>query len=196
MINDVEPSYTGEILDPTSSSGWAARRTWACPGRPTTHVQASSWSQREYDYYRTRYGLSQDLDYRFSPTSSVYLKGLWSAFFDEASRWETDLGAGGDELLSGVPTATGSSVTNSVANRGPIEHTWGFTGGGKQSLGIVQLTYAANYAGSTANQHAHFQDDYTLNGPNTPPSGFNYTYSANNLIPRYFIEPRGQEPPS
>jgi len=175
VINDVEPSFTGEI--PDGQGGFMS-----VPGSTYSHVQVSSLSQREYNYYRTRYGLAEDLDYRFSPTSSVYIKGLWSAFFDEANRWETGLSAGGDSLIGGVPTATGASVTNTVSNRGPIEHTWGFTGGGRQDVGKVHLTYAANYAGSTANQHAHFEDDY--NGP----SGFNYTYDANRLIPRYFLD--------
>ncbi len=185
VINDVEPSYTGEVLD--NGTGMYE----GVPGSTYTHVQASQWSQREYNYYRTRYGLAQDLDYRFSPTSSIYLKGLWSAFFDEANRWETNLAAGGDQLIAGVPTATQATLSNTVSNRGPIEHTWGFTGGGKQSLGNVQLTYAANYAGSTANQHAHFEDDYGFNPSSGPGAGgtFNYTYSANNLIPRYSLNP-------
>ena len=174
VINDVEPSFTGEIQDGQSFVG--------VPGSTYTHVLASSWSEREYNYYRTRYGLAEDLDYRFSPTSSIYIKGLWSAFFDQANRWETNVSAGGDSLIGGVPTATGAGVNYTVSNRGPIEHTWGFTGGGQQDAGRVHLTYAANFAGSTANQHAHYDDQYS------GPSGFNYTYSANNLIPRYFVD--------
>jgi TonB-dependent receptor len=176
VINDVEPSWTADVQNPDGSFS-------GVNGAGYTHVFPSSWSQREYNYYRTRYGLGGDLDYRFSPTSTLYIKGLWSAFFDEANRWETNLSAGGDSLIGGVPTATGATVQNVVSNRGPIEHTWGFTGGGKQGLGRLQLSYAANYAGSTANQHNHYDDSYNLTVP-----GFNYNYDANLTVPKYFVD--------
>ena len=180
VINDVEPSWTADVQAPNGS-------LQSVNGAGYTHVFPSSWSQREYNYYRTRYGLGGDLDYRFSPTSTIYIKGLWSAFFDEANRWETNLSAGGDSLIGGVPTATGATVQNTVSNRGPIEHTWGFTGGGKQTLGRLQLAYAANYAGSTANQHNHYDDNYTLMAGGSPYT-FNYNYDANLLVPKYFVD--------
>jgi TonB-dependent receptor len=180
VINDVEPSFTAEA--PDGSGGY-----YAVPnGSAFTHVYPSEWSEREYNYYRTRYGLGGDLDYQFSPTSSVYLKGLWSAFFDQANRWETAVSAAGDAIdtvIGGRPTITDAGVQNTVTNRGPIEHTWGFTSGTKQDLGPLHVTFDANYAGSTATTHNHLEDDY--NGP----SGFSYAYNSSALNPRYFISP-------
>ena len=180
VINDVEPAFQADV------AGGPTGFTPVPNGSAFTHVFPTAWGQREYDYYRTRYGAGGDLDYRFSPTSSIYVKGLWSAFFDEANRWETDVSGGTDALVNGVPTVTDGSVSNAVANRGPIEHTWGFTGGGKQDLGHVHLSYAANYAGSQATQHDHYQDDY--NGVNNL-SSFSYTYNTSPLIPTYSVSP-------
>jgi TonB-dependent receptor len=179
-IDDVEPSYGADFIGPNGSV------TPVTSGSAFNHVYPAQWSERDYSYYRTRYGLGGDLDYRFSPTSSVFIKGLWSAFFDEANRWETSVGGGTDAMINGVPTVTGASVGNTVANRGPIEHTWGFSGGGKQDLGRVHLSYAANYAGSQATQHDHYQDNYNGTGPL---SAFNYTYNKSPLIPTYTASP-------
>lgn len=176
IISDVEPTYTADYF----SNGVY---TPIPNGSAFNHVYPSSWSERPYNYYRTRYGLGGDLDYRFSPTSSVFLKGLWSAFFDQANRWETNVAAtGSDVLINGTPTVSAANVNYTVSNRGPIEHTWGFTSGGTHELGIGHLTYAANYAGSTATTHDHYDDDYA------GPSGFAYTYDNNPLKPRYFVD--------
>ena len=179
-IDDVEPSFGADFIGANGSV------TPVSSGSAFNHVYPAQWSERDYSYYRTRYGLGGDLDYRFSPTSSVFIKGLWSAFFDEANRWETSVGGGTDAMINGVPTVTGASVSNAVANRGPIEHTWGFTGGGKQDVGRVHLSYAANFAGSQATQHDHYEDDYNPTS-NSPLNFFNYTYNTNPLKPTYTV---------
>jgi TonB-dependent receptor len=37
---------------------------------------------RSYDYYRTRYGFDTGLDYKFSPSTTAYVKGLYADFHD------------------------------------------------------------------------------------------------------------------
>ena len=37
---------------------------------------------RSYDYYRTRYGFDTGIDYKFSPTTTAYVKGLYADFHD------------------------------------------------------------------------------------------------------------------
>jgi TonB-dependent receptor len=173
-ISDVEPSYTadnfvgGSYVQQPNGGGY-------------THYFPSSWSQRVYDYYRTRYGLDWDADYRLAPNSVIALKGLWSAFFDQANRWETGVSGGTDSLVGGVPTSTNSSVSYTNANRGPIEHTWGSTLSGTHPIGSSTFDWQLNWAGSTATTHDHLEDDY--NGP----SGFNYQYNTSKLTPQYFI---------
>jgi TonB-dependent receptor len=180
-INDVEPSYTAERIDPETGGYMVVPN-----GSNFSHTYPSEWSQREYNYYRTRYGLAGDLDYRFSPTSSVYLKGLWSAFFDQANRWETnvsaDYGNGQDTVIGGQHQVPNFKVKNTVANRGPIEHTWGFTGGTKQDVGPVHLTVDLNYAGSSATTNNHLEDTYKW----SQNDNFGYTYNSSKLNPEYF----------
>jgi TonB-dependent receptor len=179
-INDVEPSYTADNLGP---SGYVQQPN----GGGFTHYFPSGWSQREYDYYRTRYGLAGDLDYRASATSSFFVKGLWSAFFDQANRWETQIdGSKGTDVVSGPNgqgQIQGANVLEQTSNRGPIEHTWGFTGGGKHQFGSVKFDWGGNYSGSTATTHNHYDDTY--NGP----QGFNYNYNQNKTTPQYSLPP-------
>ena len=175
VINDVEPSWTA--VTPDGQGGFVP-----VPAGSKYTTAWPSWSEREYDYFRTRYGLAGDLDYRFSPTSSVFLKGLWSAFFDEANRWETGISGNQLEMVGGVPTVTGGNIGYTVSNRGPIEHTWGFTAGAKHDLGPFQLSYGANYAGSTANEHNHYDDNYNYS------PAFNYVPTGSHLIPQYGVD--------
>jgi TonB-dependent receptor len=171
-LDDVEPSFTA--VDNNNQE---------VPfGSGYTHVFPSEWSQREYNYYRTRYGLGGDLDYRFSPTSSLSLKGLWSAFFDQANRWETNFEGGDETITNGVASIDGGKIKNTVSNRGPVEHTWGFVADQKQQLGPVHLDISANYAGSEATTNDHLEDTYQFNEPK-----FNYGINGNNQNPAYVI---------
>jgi TonB-dependent receptor len=177
VLQDVEPSYAadnvvGNTVTPVTNGGGF------------NHYYPNGWSEREYDYYRTRYGLDGDVDYRFSPTTSVYLRGLWSAFFDQANVWHTEVNGGTDAIVNGVPTVTGSSITPNSSNRGPIEHTWGGIAGGKTVLGPVHLDYNATYSGSSATYHQQYSDTY---GADSALGNFSYTYGANSrLVPRWF----------
>ena len=42
----------------------------------------STQDRRSYDYYRTRYGFDTGVDYKFTPTTSAYVKGLYADFHD------------------------------------------------------------------------------------------------------------------
>ncbi len=178
-IQDVEPTFAAENVQGNTV-------TPVDNGSGFNHVYPNDWSQREYNYYRTRYGINGDLDYRFSPTSTVYLRGLWSAFFDQANRWVTEVAAGND--VPGKNTVTGASVSNEVSNRGPVEHTWGLIGGGKHNAGIVHLDYSGNWTGSSATTHNHFDDKYDGTGGGL--GAFNYSYAGSSpLVPRYTVLP-------
>jgi TonB-dependent receptor len=183
-LNDVEPSF--EAVAPNPAGGPLS--TYAVPYGPGySHYYPSSWSEREYNYYRSRYGLGGDLDYRFSPTASISFKGLWSEFADQANRWETDVSGsgnanGGDTVINGQRVVPNGSVSNTVSNRGPTEHTWGFVTQAKNIVGPMHMSYAINYAGSEATTHDHLEDDYNWTQPN-----FNYGYNGSPQTPAYIV---------
>jgi TonB-dependent receptor len=64
-INDIEPVPTTSSLTP----------------------HYDEMDQRDYVYYRTRWGLAGSVDYRLGEGSSIYLRGLYSDFKDFGNKW-------------------------------------------------------------------------------------------------------------
>ena len=56
---------------------------------------------REYRYYRNRWGFAGTADYKFSDSSSIYLKGLYSNLQDYGDKWYYEPVA-----TSGIPSST------------------------------------------------------------------------------------------
>jgi TonB-dependent receptor len=109
------------------------------------------WDQRDYAYGRVRYGLGGDLDYRFNDQSQMWLKGLWSKFYNYGLRYRFDVASGDDSTQAATPTGgigTGATFTRESSNRTPQEQMWGFTGGGKTLLGSLLTDYSLNYSGT------------------------------------------------
>jgi len=128
VINDVEPSWAVD----------AGGRSYPV-----------EWSERDYLYYRTRYGLGGDLDYRFNDRSSVFLKGMWSEFLNHGTRYVYDVASGGDSAATGgIGYGTGVEVAREASQRRPTEQMWGFTAGGRHALSGFALDYSLNYAGT------------------------------------------------
>lgn len=165
-INDVEPA-------------WAVDNT----GRS----YPIEWSQRDYLYFRTRYGLGGDLDYRFNDHSSVYVKGMWSLFKNYGDTYVYDIATNGDSLGSG-PTGIGTNaaLTREVYIRTPNEGMWGFTAGGRQETGAWTIDYAANWAGTRQNNTDYRFNPFVYQPGATGGAEFNVRYDASDTqIPHY-----------
>lgn len=65
-IDDLEPSQA-IATDPAT-------------GNPVAYT--STADLRSYNYYRTRYGFDTGIDYKFTPTTTAYMKGLYADFHD------------------------------------------------------------------------------------------------------------------
>jgi TonB-dependent receptor len=77
---------------------------------------------RQYQYFRTRYGLTGTADYTLSEGSNIYLKGLYSDFHNYGDRWAytfTDNTPGISVLAPGnvgcSPDSNGVTTTNCTA---------------------------------------------------------------------------------
>jgi TonB-dependent receptor len=73
-----------------------------------------SIDQREYRYYRTRWGLAGSTDYKLAEGSNIYLRGFYSDFKNYGDRWvytlndNTELVTGGSTTLLNDPNGLGS----------------------------------------------------------------------------------------
>ena len=87
---------------------------------------AGGYDEREYQYYRSRTGFAGTVDYKFSDTSSIYLKGLYSLFHNYGNRWDYNFGTSFDANYQ--PVAGSGAVTFGAEIRRPV-----------QDLGSIQL---------------------------------------------------------
>src|ERR1700676_5251204 len=62
--------------------------------------------RRSYDYYRTRYGFTMDVDYNIKPGTNVYARGLYSDFHDYGETWVYTPNAG-----TNIKSVNGSVIT-------------------------------------------------------------------------------------
>jgi TonB-dependent receptor len=93
-IDDIEPVPDLAVL----SNGSSAR-------------YFGSIDQREYQYYRSRWGIAGTMDYQLKPDSNIYIKGLYSDFRNFGSRWVYSLtdNTQGIQTLNGNGCATDDS---------------------------------------------------------------------------------------
>jgi len=127
-INDVEPVPVplgcggGQCLDYTQNSSAQA------PYTPTYDNE----SIRDYQYYRSRYGLTANIDYKLSDISGVYIRTLYSHFNNFGDVW----GFGPTVGTFQSTTLTNADGTNSYysATRRPIDVIGSLQVGGKHVL--------------------------------------------------------------
>jgi TonB-dependent receptor len=93
---------------------------------PGPFYAGGGYDEREYQYYRSRTGFAGTIDYRFSDTSSLYLKGLYSLFHNYGNRWDYNFSTAFDANFQPVPGSGGLSFGAEI--RRPV-----------QDLGSIQL---------------------------------------------------------
>jgi TonB-dependent receptor len=158
---------------------------WSADG--AGRVTPVEWDQRDYVYDRTRYGAGGDVDYRFADGSTAFVKGMWSKFDNFGTRYRYDLALAGDsaQAASGATgIGTGAALVRESQRRTPREQLWGVTGGGKKLLGVNELTYAIDYAGTRQDVRDYRTNDFEYDGPGG--SGLAVRYDgSNHNVPTY-----------
>jgi TonB-dependent receptor len=147
VINDVEPAWSVD----------ASGRSFPV-----------EWDQRDYAYYRTRYGVGGTVDYHFVGGGSVYLRGLWSLFNNWGTRYRWDVATADDSAAAATPNGgigTGATFVREVQNRRPTEQLYGVTAGGTHPAGHWLLDYAANLGGTRKSVVGYRSTAFEWDGP-------------------------------
>jgi TonB-dependent receptor len=97
------------------------------------------YDERDYQYYRSRVGFAGTIDYRFTQTSSIYLKGLYSLFHNYGNRWDYNLGTG--FLASGAPDPTSGTVKFGAEIRRPVQDIGSLQLGGRHVIASTLLAW-------------------------------------------------------
>jgi hypothetical protein len=94
-------------------------------------VVLGGYDERDYQYYRSRLGFAGTVDYRFSDTSNIYLKGLYSLFHNYGNRWDYNLGT--TFTSTGQPDGTGSTTFGAEIRR-PVQDIGSLQLGGRHVI--------------------------------------------------------------
>jgi TonB-dependent receptor len=114
---------------------------------------------REYQYKRSRWGLTGSTDYKLGEGSDIYLRGIYSSFHDFGDKWVytlTDntqgislLNANGCQTNNGVTVAPCTGVPAfSESNRVPIFNIGSLLLGGKHVLNTAWIAWDASISRS------------------------------------------------
>jgi TonB-dependent receptor len=142
-IDDLEPSQT-VLQDPQGNN----------------IAVANSEDRRSYNYYRTRYGFSEGIDYNIKPGTNVYIKGLFSDFHDYGETWVYTPNSGNSIKSVNGSQITFFNCTESTAPSGcapgsyqyrhyvrrPDQQIYSFLTGARHDLSSTLITY--EFAGS------------------------------------------------
>jgi TonB-dependent receptor len=90
------------------------------------------YDERDYQYYRSRLGFAGTVDYRFSDTSSIYLKGLYSLFHNYGNRWDYNIST--NFLANGQPDPATGTVGFGAEIRRPVQDIGSLQLGGHHVL--------------------------------------------------------------
>ena len=163
----------------------------------------NSEDRRSYDYYRTRYGLSVDLDYNLKPGTTLYVKGLYSDFHDYGDTWVYTPNSGTNIKSVNGPIITFDNAQDCVAVnqaadvapggagsnpcspgsyayrhyvRRPDQQVYSFSTGGRHDLSSTLITY--EFAGSRS--HNIGGQDFATTNFGAPTASYD---AAGNLLP-------------
>jgi TonB-dependent receptor len=163
-ISDMEPSWAT-----TSGSNVA-----------TGSYFPNSIDSRIYRYFRQRYGVDGNLDYRFDDQTNVFLRGLYSQFLNHGYRYVYNVSANTDG-----PDDYGidGTASKNISNRTPIEQLYGVTTGlTKNNVGPFRMELLGTAGGTASSQHNYRFSTFNFNGP------VQYQFDNANVIkPKFFI---------
>ena len=108
---------------------------------------------RLYTYYRTRYGFTGTVDYKFD-SSTIYIRGLYSHFDNFGDRWVLTPTI---NSFTTSPTQGGpdGSMSYNASIRRPIDVIGSLEAGGTYSFGSSYLNWAISASRSAEDQHGY-----------------------------------------
>jgi TonB-dependent receptor len=157
---------------------------------------------REYQYKRSRWGLTASADYKLGEGSNIYIRGIYSSFHDFGDKWVytlTDntpgislLNSNGCSTSGGVQTCGAGVPAFSESNRVPIFNIGSIVLGGKHNFTKGWLAWDASISRSEmlksgGNEGADFQVNSTYNTlyPNGSTCQFSPALTTRIYIPQW-----------
>ena len=148
---------------------------------------AGTYDLRDYRYFRDRKGLGGTIDYKFSDTSSVYLKGLYSHFNNFGDDWIYSPAI--NTFLS--PTQGGSDGTISFQGlrRRPVQDIGGLQLGGNHVIGRALFHWDSEASVARTRDDGYADAHFAPISPTNPLNNVVYGLDLSNpLIPHLNVQ--------
>ena len=131
---------------------------------------AGTYDQRDYQYFRSRYGFGGTLDYRLNETSSVYLKYLYARFNDFGDDWiyTPTIHDFNDATTLTQGSPTGGSMHFEALSRRPVQDIGGLQLGGHHVLGRTLFNWNVNSSLGRTRDDGYTFENFAPQGLNDP----------------------------
>ncbi|MBB5058374.1 TonB-dependent receptor [Granulicella aggregans] len=145
-------------------------------------IYLGGYDERDYRYYRNRFGVAGTVDYRFNETSSIYLKGLYALFHNYGDRWDYSQTTAFQADFSPAP-GTGN-VSFGAQIRRPVQDLGSIQLGGRHVIAQSLFSWDVESSVGRTRDKGYANASFA---PTADSSLNNFTYSLDNsnpLVPR------------
>jgi TonB-dependent receptor len=178
-IDDVEPTPTAIQCNPGNCASPSANSPYF--GTYTNE------GIREYRYYRTRYGFTGSVDYKFSDNFNIWIRGLYSHFANWGDRSEItpNINSFTTSPYQGGPDG---NATYDTEIRRPVEVIGSLATGGRHDFGTAWLIWEFSVGRSSAEDHGYSTANF-VPGPNSPLNAVQYGVNFSNpYVPVFNVQ--------
>jgi len=179
-IDDVEPTPIATLLPCSGNCG--------SNQGPGNYVGTySNEGIREYRYYRGRYGFTGSIDYKFSDSFNIWIRGLYSHFnnFGDRSEIVPNINSFTTSPNQGGPDG---NATYDTEIRRPVEVIGSLATGGRHDFGNAWLIWEFSVSRSSAEDHGYSSANF-VPGPNSPLNAVRYGVNFSNpYVPVFNVQ--------
>ena len=144
---------------------------------------AGTYDLRDYEYFRDRRGFGGTLDYRFSDTSSIYLKGLYALFKNFGDDWiYTPTINGWADSTTLYQGDSSGSVGFSALRRRPVQDIGGLQFGGHHVLRRAIVTWDLDSSYASTTDQGYGSASFAPVDPNNPLNNVQYSLNVENPL--------------
>jgi TonB-dependent receptor len=144
---------------------------------------------REYRYYRSRFGYTGSIDYKFNDNFSIWIRGLYSHFDNFGDRSEITPNIN-SFTTSPYQGGTDGNVTFDTEIRRPVEVIGSLASGGRHDFGGSSwLIWEFSVSRSSSEDHGYSSANFAPVDPNSPLNNVQFGVNVSNpLIPKFVVQ--------
>jgi TonB-dependent receptor len=181
-IDDVEPAPTVIQCDPGNCKTPSANAP--------SFATYNTYDQREYRYYRTRYGFTGSVDYKLAENSSIWVRGLYSHFdnFGDRSVLTPTINTFTTSPFQG---GTDGNMSYNAQIRRPVEVIGSMAAGGRHDFHTAWLTWEVSASRSSSEDHGYSTAGFAPIDPNSPLNNVQFLFNDSNPNRPHFVVQNG-----